>query len=461
MSLRVKLNAVKSKLNGVDKVTGLKLELTTGGAGPTNATNAPQDAKIEFYERAGSGDAAKSDRLFATLTFQLKVDAAGKNPEMDGNNASPTNLAYEAFVRGPFVKSVTTSGSAKLTNWNAPDLSSDFWVDLDLSAQGKNFTRADLLYLPWESTVENNVLEIGAKFLIAGTVEADVKDNNQVSVPLDHKAVPEDGSGTAKFDCVGVGIVYPVENALWAPKAFKGSAKAAKMVASTIQVFLHDQILLKHSTATVPITLADLQSRFAKIFTNAGLPAPTVVEKTNADLIAAGFEQRTTARGTRWTAKTALMADTAAHQDTDGVSMAFFDFWVVFEPTLTPVTASEGAEAEELADFDPTTTKKLVLWPTAVMNNNVALTHGCGVHPSLGATEYPANYLVTTIAHELGHALGLRHALMATGSGYDLGPSGHFDNARGLMSYSEIKNGICPLGFFGPVHKSTLEKRFL
>lgn len=460
MSLRVKLNAVKSKLNGVDKVTGLKLELTTGGAGPTNATAAPQDAKIEFYERAGSGDAAKSDRLFATLTFQIKVDAAGKNPEMDGNNASPTNLAYEAFVRGPLVK-FSSGGAIKTTAWKAPDLSSDFWVDLDLSAQGKNFTRAGLLYLPWESAVENNALEIGAKLLIAGTVEADVKDNNQVSVPLDHKAVPEDGSGTAKFDCIGVGMVYPVENALWVPKTFKSSAKAAKMVASTINVFLHDQILVKHSTTAAPITLTDLRTRFAKIFTNAGLPAPTLTEKTAAELTAAGFEQRSTTRGTRWTAKTALMADTASHLDTDGVELPFFDFWVVFEPTLTPVTTSEGAEAEEIADFDPSTSKKHVLWPTAVMNNNVALTHGCGVHPTLGATEYPANYLVTTIAHELGHALGLRHALMATGSGYDLGPAGHFDNARGLMSYSEITDGICPLGFFGPVHKSTLEKRFL
>lgn len=459
MSLRVKLNAVKSKLNGVDKVTGLKIELTTGGKGPTNATTTPQDATIELYERPATGDAASGDRLFAKLTFKLKVDPAGKDPELDGNNTSPTNLTYESFVRGPHVKSVT-QGAATMTNWLAPDVSSDFWLDLDLSAQGKNFRRADVLYLPWESATEGNVLEIGAKLLIGTTVEADLKDNNQVSVPLDHKGVPEDGTGTTKLDFVGVGIVYPVENSLWAPKAFPSSGKAQKMVASTINVFLHDQILVQHSTTAAPLTLADLQTRFTKIFTAAGLPAPVLSQKTATDLTAADFERRSTGRGTRWTAKTALMADTDKHLDTDGVKLPFFDFWVVYEPALTPVTASEGAEAEEIADFDPSAKTKLVLWPTAVTKNNPALTKACGVHPTLGASEYPANYLVTTIAHEIGHALGLRHALMATGTGYDLGPSGHFDNTRGLMAYSETKDGVCPLGFFGPVHKATLEKRF-
>src|SRR5262249_54560810 len=160
-------------------------------------------------------------------------------PELDGNfGMSGQALTYEAFTRGPLVKFVSKGGGATSTSFEAPDTSSDFWLDLDLSAQGKNFTDADLLFLPWESEAENNVLEIGSKLIIAGGVEADVKDNNQITVPLEHKGVPEDGAGPKKFDFLGVGMVYPLDNVLWAPGEFSGSSKAAKAVASSINVFI-------------------------------------------------------------------------------------------------------------------------------------------------------------------------------------------------------------------------------
>jgi len=463
MSLRVKLNPVKSKLNGVDKVTGVKLELTTIGAGATKATTTAQDSTIEIYELPGKGDKATSNRLIATLKLKLKVDASGKNPELDGNfGMSGEGLTHEPFVRGPFVKFVTKGGGATTTSFEAPDFSSDFWVDLDLSAQGKNLsgTNTDLLFLPWESEDEKNVLELGAKLLIAGATEADVKDNNQITIPLEHKAVPEDGTGPAKFDCLGVGMVYPTDNSLWASGAFPGNTKAAKAVASAINVFIEDTIVTKHTTATAPITLADLTTRLTRIFTDAGLPAPTVAQKTSADLTTAGFERRKTTRGTRWAAKTSLLANPDLFMDTEGLSMSMFDFWFVFETALTPASAGEAAEAETIANFDPTKKTKLVLTPGAVVPQSVTLVNGCTAHPTLGATEYPANMLASTIAHEIGHALGLRHGLRATGSGYDIGPAGHVDISRGLMSYVSTSNGVSPLLLFGPVHRSVLAKRF-
>ncbi|WP_437664896.1 reprolysin-like metallopeptidase [Sorangium sp. So ce1182] len=457
----MKLNPVKSKLNGVDKVTGIKVELTTIGAGPTKATTTPQDAKIEFHERPGKGDTAKSNRLFATLAFKLKVDASGKNPELDGNYGfSGHSLTYEAFVRSPPVKFVSKGGGATSTSYEAPDTSSDFWLDLDLSAQGKNFVDSDILFLPWESETENNVIEIGAKLYIAGSVEADVNDNNVVTVPLEHKAVPEDGTGTAKFDCLGVGMVYPLDNALWTPGAFPGSKKAAKVVAASINVFLHDVLITKHTKATAPITLADVDTRLGKIFTDAGLPKPTVTQKTDADLTAAGFEIRTTKRGKRWAAKKALLGDPDSFMDTEGVSMGMFDFWFTFETALAAASAGEAAEAESISNFDPSTGTKLVLTPGSVIPQSVTLVHGCTAHPTLGVAEYPANMLTSTIAHEIGHALGLRHGLRATGSGYDIGPAGHVDISRGLMAYVSTQNGVCPLQFFGPVHRTVLAKRF-
>ncbi len=463
MSLRVKLNPVKSALNKVDKVTGIKVELTTIGAGPTTATTTPQDAAIEFYERPGTGDKASADRRIATLKFKIKVDAGGKNPELDVNSGlSGEGLTHEAFVRGPFVKFVTSSGSMKSTTFEAPDFSSDFWLDLDLSPQGKGFdaTNSDLLFLPWESEDEKNVFEIGAKLLIAGAVEADIKDNNQITVPIEHKGVPEDGKGPAKFDFLGVGMVYPLDNALWAAGAFPGSSKASKAVASSINVFLHDAILGKHSTTAAPITLSDITTRLTTIFTAAGLPAPTVTEKTDADLTAAGFERRKTNRGTQWCAKTALLADPDSFTDTEGLSMSLFDFWFVFETALNPSTAAEAAESEAISNFDPSKKTKLVLNPGALVPQSATLVKGCGVHPTKGATEYPANMLASTIAHEIGHALGLRHGLRATGSGYDIGPTGHADISRGLMAYVATRNGVSPLLLFGPVHKSVLQKRF-
>jgi hypothetical protein len=461
MSLRVKLNPVKSKLNGVDKVTGLKIELTTQGAGPTKATTTQQDAKIEFYERPAAGDTAKTERLFATLTFKLKVDASDKNPELDGNfGMSGQGLTYEPFVRGPRVKFVTTGGSATSSSFEAPDFSSDFWLDLDLSAQGKNFAETDILFLPWESEAENNVIEIGSKLIIAGGVEADIKDNNLITVPIEHKNVPENGAGPARFDFLGVGMVYPLDNSLWTAGAFSGSKKAAKVVASSINVFLHDVIIPKHTTTQAPITLADIDTRLGKIFTDVGLPKPTVTQKTDADLLATGFERRSTQRGTRWAAKQAVLADPDSFMDTEGLSMGMFDFWFVFETALTPSGAGEAAEAEGIANFDPVKGTKLVLTPGAVIPQSVTLVNACTTHPTLGAVEYPANFLTSTIAHEIGHALGLRHGLRATGSGYDIGPAGHIDISRGLMSYVSTSNGVSPLQLFGPVHRTVLKKRF-
>src|SRR5262245_61506374 len=120
MSLLVKINRVESTINGAKKVTGLKLELSPLGPGPTNANTNLQDSKIELFEMPAPGDTATTKRLFATLSCQIKVDAKGNNPELDGNNASPTNLTYEPFVRGPWVQ-FTSTGVAKGFFWEAPD----------------------------------------------------------------------------------------------------------------------------------------------------------------------------------------------------------------------------------------------------------------------------------------------------------------------------------------------------
>lgn len=455
--------------NKVKLVTGLKVELTTKGPGKTAATTTPQDATIEFYELPSSGDKATSERLIATLAFKLTVDAAGGDPKLDGDLKSPTNLTYAPFVRGPFVK-VSMGGVVRPAE--APDLSSDFWLDLELpqavfNGTSSTFNNSSRLHLPWESEDEKNVLEIGAKLTIAGTVESDIKANNIVSVRLDHTDVPRDGNGPEKDPCVGVGMVYPTVNHLWDSGEFEGAKKAAKMVAKTINVFLHDEIVARHA----PVTLSEIATRLGKIFVDAGLPKPTVTEKTDADIRAAGFERRTTSRGKRWGCNAAKMVDPEKPLTTSGLSIDFFDFWLMWEPTLTGLTAGESAESESIMDFDPTTSKKMLLFPAAVLPESVKAMKTCNAnHPTFGATEYQANYVAWILAHEIGHGLGLEHGLRVDARAgvtpphppgtYHRGAAGHYDIARGVMALPQEGGGVWPLNLFGPVHKAVLARRF-
>lgn len=156
---------------------------------------------------------------------------------------------------------------------------------------------------------------------------------------------------------------------------------------------------------------------------------------------------------------------------TSGLSVDFFDFWLMWEPALTGLTAGESAESESLMDFDPTTSKKMLLFPAAVLPESVKAMKTCNAnHPTLGATEYQANYLAWILAHEIGHGLGLEHGLRVDARAevtpphpqgtYHRGAAGHYDITRGVMALPQVGGGVWPLNFFGPVHRAVLARRF-
>jgi hypothetical protein len=420
MALRIKIAPLRTKTPNV--VYGGKLSLTKGGGGANPAAKSPVDASIVFVERAAKGDTTKDERHIATLkgTIQLK----GKQYVFDANNG---------LLSGDF------------------DEKSDFELLLDFDA--KTFANPPVtnsLFVPWEVAEEGAKIEVGLKLLIDGKLHAPVSKNDSLDVPLKHPSVHEDADqALPKHDFFGIRVVYTS-----APE-FPISGDKLPIGQDRLRCLLHTSVKDECESARKGLyNLAKIRGYISGIFRDAGFASVDVFECKDHEFYLHHWKRNSSGEIVAKNLK-----NRSRVSDSEGADVPYFDFWVAKGDATSVGGPAAGAIGEQGHPVDhirvnvATRTKRLIA-PTwfggPTMQSTLA-----------GASDDDdaMTLLINMLCHELGHSLGLRHALVYAPSSkaYELQPSGGYA-PYGLMAYGENSK---KLRLFGPVHKALLKKRYL
>lgn len=415
MALRLNLEPVKQG----GQVTGCKLSFTTKGGGDLPA-DGKHEAAIEFFEVAGKGDKAVADRKIGTLAGTLTLTKG--QPRFQG-----TSIRYEPLVEH-----------------------TDFYLNLVWpEAQWEAMEAAPQLKLPWEVDVEGDKQEVGARLVVDEEVLADVAANKPIDVPLKHKSVPDDGTSAKKrFTGWGVEAVYPVGNALL------GDSDRIPIGDRALKVFVHAGVQdhldrLVEGGFKLPVLAASLK----RIFATGGFNKVDVELKSDAD--AKTLWKRVDERwvASKMNTAPAVFLKAGTEDPKEGNDVHFFDHWVFHEKTVIP-TWGEVGEAEILNGFAPVNVAaatKRVMLPTVLVGQMMD-----GAVAEAESAQNGHDYIANTIAHEIGHALGLRHCLYFDGSDYS-----KLTNGLGVMSQLNSQGGDVVLKRFSPVERATLAKHYL
>ncbi len=440
--IRVKLTPKKAKPTGgtrdtAQMVIGVNVSFTRKGKGKTLATDVPQDATLTFFEVAQKkpSDTNATPRKFATLKGSISLN--GAEPVFDLNFKA---IAYESFVRGPRPKAP------------APEFSSDFRLSMELDqAQFQN--TGDLqsenlsLFLPWEFEGENSKLEIDAQLEIAGQVEAPLGSNGVLDVPLSHPKVLTDGVDNPVRTYFGVGTVYPTANEVF--ETFKISGKMA-MPGKSITVNLHD------SVDTRAKSISTVAKKIREIFADAQITANVVTSRKDDAALAAGFRRRKSSRGTSFMSTNS--ADLDNPLTTDGTSLPFFEYWVFLESGLN-VASNESGLGEALMAVDQTALTKRVLAPISMLAGSFA-GNDRPFERNLSQVNDKDGLIANLVAHEIGHSLGLVHALfMSGGTAFTL-LGGSIDRTRGIMTDSDHTGGQVVPKRLSPLEKLVVKRDY-
>jgi hypothetical protein len=223
--------------------------------------------------------------------------------------------------------------------------------------------------------------------------------------------------------------------------------------------------------------MADLKSRLKTIFdtstpTSAGFPNVKIVDASDPSIAAhrAKFVRRSSGR---WTASNfnGVTKSGANYNEGDGQLVPFF-LYFVFSEEIEPDSASEDAHSELVNNLHPeeftkTPPQKRVLAPSVLTWGTKGTREGLrgalvdGDGKKGIETKYHTIFLANTIAHEIGHDLGLRHGIYYNDSvdKYQVDPYPDYP-PQGVMDYDPSGTKAWPQ-WFGPVHKALFKKHYL
>ena len=401
-------------------VTGVTMSLASRGRGapPVQATAKP--ASLEFYEVPGRRDTERQARLIGTLAGEIRLD--GSDFKMAA--ATPLMIQFDALVA-----------------------ETDFRVPLTYDTTNfENMTNQDLR-LPWESVSERGRLEVGVKLLIEGTVHSDLANNDTLDVSLIHRGVPDDGTDTAhRFECHGVREVYPTGN------HHLTSAQHIRIGSSPVRIFVHDSVRdACNAVHASSFDLGQLRTHLTTIFQDAGFSTVDVQQKNDADATGAWWQQR----GNRFIAKN--VANPASVFDNEGQDLPFFEFWAFGQAGLFGgVEAGESEALNPANEINVGAKTKRVIAPIAVVGGQPEFD---GTYGQITQAATRMQFLASLLAHEIGHTLGLPHALHFDAGGQSYSQNG--GNIIGAMGLLRVDGGRGRVQKFGPVHKETIRQHFL
>lgn len=401
-------------------VTGVTISLASRGRGAAPVQATPTAASLELYEVPGQGDTARQPRLIGTLAGEIRLE--GSTFKFAG--VAPLLIQFDPLVN-----------------------ETDFRVPLTYATTNFENVTDQNLRLPWESVAERGRLEVGVKLLINGTVHSDLANNDTLDVSLVHRGVPDDGTDTAhRFECHGIQEVYPTGN------HHLTTAQHIRIGSDPLRIFVHDSVR-DACNAVHPgsFNLAQLTTHLTTIFQDAGFSTIDVQQKSDADATAAWWQQR----GSRFIAKN--VANPSSVFDNEGQDLPFFEFWAFGQSSL--FGGAEAAESESLNpanEINVGARTKRVIVPIAVQGGQQVFD---GTYGQINQAATRMQFLASVLAHEIGHTLGLPHALHFDASGQSYSQLG--GNIIGAMGVLRVDGARGRVQKFGPVHKETIRRHFL
>lgn len=417
----VKVTQTLSSLGGLNVVTSGNVQLVARGPGSSIITTSDQAAVIEFFDESDKNNA------IMTIAGTIKLDAGG--PKF--------NL----------------SAATKNSNAGRTDFSLPLTFDQN-TFDGSQFASSFTLVLPWRIIKHGNVegFRIGAQLKIAGTLEGPAF-GDVLDLPLKHDQVDDDTEQNVKDVCLGVGTVYPTNNRFVSGRTIPQG--------SGVQIILQEGVrarfdVLSGAPAVNPSKFtSSIQSNIATILGTGGLRNITVREQTTAQT-AADWKLNTSDGFTYST----RCADPNNPQQGEGNTLDFFQFFFFPSSGLNSLGGDTLGMAEDINEFtngktgiDFTTKKKLVLRAGRLLM--AGLNSPMKAALTTAATEDDRLRLLSNvIAHEVGHAMGLRHSFAVTASGYTPAPA-----TGGLMGNSATTTAI-QLDALGPIHERVLKTLF-
>ncbi len=417
-------------------VVGVNVSLEDRGAGvmpPGMVANTRPRARLELLARQRANDPAAPYTLCGTFNGTIALTGAARTPLMVAKK--PGTAVGQAFVTD------FTPNTAP----GAPDIMqrSDWTLPLTVDGTSVQIRDGDTLTLnlPWIFDATNAFLQLNARLTVDNVVETDVTGaaaNMPIEVPLQHDKVPDEAvaNQVARHPLLTYFGVHTLST-MSREGTFPPGLRSAGL---TVNVFIDDTVLAlvptaNHGELRTHVTAVLRAAGFATVNvelagatppTPPGQPAPQNVRTRFATLFVQG---RSAATQALWfmssnvpvAKRNQFAANMEGNQRVtfltgETIQIPFFDFYICAQNANPP--AGEVAHSELLGPIiganpsatPPVVATKEVLAPivlTAGTNSPSGLRR---ILSGLGGVQ-AAQLVASTIVHEIGHTLGLRHVV--------------------------------------------------